>query len=105
MDTRRMTQKAQEALQSAITLADTEHNPQVEPLHLLVALLEQPEGIVSRVVDRAGANSAALLRQARAEMGRLPRVSGDAQIMQSNALRKVILGASDRVKAGRKKGS
>ena len=93
MDTRRLTQKVQEALASAITLAEKENNPQVEPLHLLVALLEQPEGIVSRVIDRAGANSAALLRQARAELGRLPRISGGAQVAQSNALRKVLLGA------------
>ena len=41
MDTRRLTEKAQEALQGAMTLAEREHHAQVEPLHLLVALLDR----------------------------------------------------------------
>ncbi|MCW5851257.1 MAG: AAA family ATPase, partial [Anaerolineae bacterium] len=95
MDTRRLTEKAQEALQGAMTLAEREHHAQVEPLHLLVALLDQPEGIVSRVVDRAGGNAVALLRQARAEMGRLPRVTGDTQVSASQAFRRVLQAAYD----------
>ena len=95
MDTRRLTEKAQEALQGAMTLAEREHHAQVEPLHLLVALLDQPEGIVGRVVDRAGGNAVALLRQARAEMGRLPRVTGDAQVSVSQAFRRVLQAAYD----------
>ncbi len=98
MDTRRLTEKAQEALQSAIALAERQQNSQVEPIHLLVALLDQPDGIVGRVIDKAGGNSAALLRQARAEMNRLPKVTGDVQVGMSAALRKVVLGAYEQMK-------
>ena len=98
MDTRRLTEKAQEALQSAIALAERQQNSQVEPIHLLVALLDQPDGIVGRVIDKAGGNSAALLRQARAEMNRLPRISGDVQVSMSSALRKVVLNAYEQMK-------
>ncbi len=98
MDTRRFTEKAQEALQNAMALAERHQNSQVEPIHLLVALLDQPDGIVGRVIDKAGGNSAALQRQARAEMNRLPRVTGDVQVGTGAALRKVVLGAYEQMK-------
>ncbi|MFN8483257.1 MAG: ATP-dependent chaperone ClpB [Anaerolineae bacterium] len=98
MDTRRLTEKAQESLESAAALAERAQNSQVEPIHLLVALLDQPEGIVGRVIDKAGGNLAALLRQARAEMNRLPKISGDAQVGMSSALRKVVLNAYEQMK-------
>ncbi|MBL6634464.1 MAG: hypothetical protein ISP32_08810, partial [Thermoleophilia bacterium] len=50
------TERAAEALGAAQTLAETRGNQLVEPEHLLLALLDQPEGVVQPIVERAGAN-------------------------------------------------
>jgi len=56
----RLTVKAQEAMQRASELATEHGNPEVVPLHLLAALLEDREGIVVPLLARAGAQAAAV---------------------------------------------
>jgi len=75
----RFTLRGQEAIQSAIELAERGQNQQVEPEHLLSAMLEQPEGIVRPVLGKIGANVTVVLNDLHAAIARLPRVQGGQQ--------------------------
>ena len=70
------TTKAQEAISSAVRRAGAKGNPNVEPVHLLAALLEQQDGIAAALLDAVGADRAALFSQATAGIDRLPAASG-----------------------------
>src|SRR5919199_1051124 len=74
----RFTIKAQEALAAAQRLAGARRNPQVSPLHVLVSLLEQEGGIVTPVLQRAGADPEGVRRRANEALDELPTVTGDA---------------------------
>src|SRR5687768_15402521 len=73
----RFTVKAQEAVAAAQMLAAESRNPELAPPHLLVALLEQEEGLVVPVLQKLGADVAAIRARAREAIGGLPKVSGD----------------------------
>mgnify|MGYP003288369162 CR=1 FL=1 len=75
----KFTLKAQEAIQSAIELAERNQHQQVEPEHLLVAMLEQEEGIVRPLIGKLGANVAVILNDTQAAVARFPRVQGGQQ--------------------------
>ena len=70
------TVRASEALAGAQTLAERRGNQLVEPEHLLLALLDQPEGVVQPIVERAGADPRALRTAAQAAVEARPSVSG-----------------------------
>ena len=76
MDPNRLTEKAQDAMRQAQSMAQREGQTQIEPEHLAVALLEQDGGVAARVVEKAGASPATLVQRLRQALGRLPRVSG-----------------------------
>src|SRR5258705_9069642 len=75
----KFTLRAQEAIQAAIELAERNQNQQVEPEHLLTAMLEQPEGIVRPVLAKLGTNVAVVLNDVQAAVARFPRVQGGQQ--------------------------
>src|SRR5689334_2159785 len=75
----KFTLRGQEAIQSAIELAERNQHQQVEPEHLLVAMLEQPEGIVRPILGKLGANVAVVLNDTQAAVARFPRVQGGQQ--------------------------
>jgi ATP-dependent Clp protease ATP-binding subunit ClpB len=75
----KFTLRAQEAIQSAIELAERNQNQQVEPEHLLAAMLEQPEGIVRPVLGKLAVNVPVVLNDVQASIGRFPRVQGGQQ--------------------------
>ncbi len=75
----KFTLRAQDAIQSAIELAERNQHQQVEPEHLLVAMLEQEEGIVRPIVGKLGANVAVILNDTQAAVARFPRVQGGQQ--------------------------
>jgi ATP-dependent Clp protease ATP-binding subunit ClpB len=75
----KFTLRAQEAIQSAIEIAERNTHQQVEPEHLLVAMLEQPEGIVRPILGKLGANVAVVLNDTQAAVARFPRVQGGQQ--------------------------
>ncbi|HEV8367407.1 MAG TPA: ATP-dependent chaperone ClpB [Pyrinomonadaceae bacterium] len=75
----KFTLRAQEAIQSAIELAERNTNQQVEPEHLLVAMFEQPEGIVRPILGKLGTNVAVILNDLQAAVARFPRVQGGQQ--------------------------
>src|SRR2546430_2375465 len=72
----KFTVKAQEGVQRGSTLASEHGNPELMPVHLLAALLEDREGIVPPVLEKIGIGAQAVLRDAYQEIERLPKVSG-----------------------------
>jgi ATP-dependent Clp protease ATP-binding subunit ClpB len=87
----KLTVKSQEAVQKASELAAENGNPELLPIHLLAALLEDKEGIVVPVLRRIGVGPEKLLSDANSEIGKLPKVSGEsAQPHMSAALQKVM---------------
>ncbi len=76
MDANKLTQKSQEALHDAQTKALRFGHTEVDGEHLLLALLDQPEGLVPRLLVAVGADPDALRRDLEGELGRRPRVSG-----------------------------
>ena len=75
----KFTLRGQEAVQSAIENAERNQNQQVEPEHLLNAMLEQPEGIVRPVLGKLGANVQVVLSDVQAAVARFPKVQGGQQ--------------------------
>ena len=84
------TVRAQEAIAAAQKSAEAREQQIIEPAHLLVALLEAPEGIVEPLLDRAGADMAALRTAANVAVDRLPVVRGASQQHASAAFRDVV---------------
>jgi ATP-dependent Clp protease ATP-binding subunit ClpB len=76
MDFERFTRKAQEAVQAAVGFADQRGNPEVGPLHLLLALLGQSEGLVFPVLERLGTTPTALRRATSEQLDALPSARG-----------------------------
>ncbi|MDX6696022.1 MAG: ATP-dependent Clp protease ATP-binding subunit ClpB [Blastocatellia bacterium] len=75
----KFTLRGQEAIQTAIELAERNQNQQVEPEHVLFAMLEQPEGIVRPVLGKLGANVQVVLNDVQAAVARFPKVQGGQQ--------------------------
>ncbi|HZI17585.1 MAG TPA: ATP-dependent chaperone ClpB [Pyrinomonadaceae bacterium] len=75
----RYTLRGQEAIQSAIEVAERNQNQQVEPEHLLLAMLEQPEGVVRPILGKTGANLQVVLNDLQAAVARFPKVQGGQQ--------------------------
>src|ERR1700735_1131374 len=87
----KFTVKAQEAVQRANNLASEHGNPELMPIHLLAALLEDKEGIVPPVLEKIGIAPQAVLGDLYREIEKLPKVSGEAaQATLSNAATKLL---------------
>src|SRR3981189_2300648 len=87
----KFTVKAQEAVQRANDLASEHGNPELLPVHLLAALLEDKEGIVPPVLEKVGAGPQAVLGDLYRELEKLPKVSGGAvQATLSNQANKLL---------------
>ena len=90
----KFTIKSQEGLQGAQALATENGNPEVLPLHMLAALLEDKEGVVLPVLERIGVPVQQLLNNVTQALNKLPKVQGASQQpSMSNALTKVLDGA------------
>ncbi|HEU5341889.1 ATP-dependent chaperone ClpB [Edaphobacter sp.] len=86
----RLTVKSQEAVQAASSHAAENGNPEVLPLHLMAALLEDREGVVIPVLEKVGVPVERLLSGVNSAIGKLPKVQGGAQPGMSAALQKVL---------------
>ncbi|NUQ28894.1 MAG: ATP-dependent chaperone ClpB [Acidobacteriaceae bacterium] len=75
----KFTVKSQEAVQAALGHASDSGNPEVLPLHLAAALLEDREGIVIPVLEKIGVPVQQLLSQVNAAIAKLPKVQGASQ--------------------------
>jgi ATP-dependent Clp protease ATP-binding subunit ClpB len=97
-NTSRFTQKSTEAIIAAQTIAERNVNSEVQPEHLLYALLEQTDGVVPQVLTRLNLAVGALKQQVNAEINKLPRVSGaNVQPQYSSRMRTVLLRAYDEI--------
>nr|WP_315304389.1 ATP-dependent chaperone ClpB [Schaalia odontolytica] len=99
---REMTTKAQEAVSSALQAAGAAGNQQVEPIHLLEALIEQREGIALSLLEAVGADVRAIGARTRNALVALPSAQGASagSAQPSNALLAVVRDAGDRAEAG-----
>jgi ATP-dependent Clp protease ATP-binding subunit ClpB len=86
----RLTVKSQEAVQAANGHAAENGNPEVLPLHLMAALLEDREGVVIPVLEKVGVPVEQLLSGVNSAIEKLPKVQGGGQPGMSAALQKVL---------------
>lgn len=86
----KLTIKAQEAVAKAQSLTSEMGHPEIDPVHLLAALLQESDGIVKPLLDRIGVNWSQLNRMVQAELGRFPKVSGAAQSAPNSAFMRVL---------------
>src|SRR5438094_703357 len=75
----KLTVKSQEAVARAQSLATEKGHPEMDPLHLLAAVIEDPQGVARPILEKIGANVQQLSRQINAELDRKPQVSGGAE--------------------------
>ncbi|MGW4200083.1 ATP-dependent chaperone ClpB [Streptomyces sp. NPDC004726] len=94
MDMNRLTQKSQEALQEAQSVAVRLGQNEVDGEHLLLALLDQPDGLTTRLLARAGADPAALRGAVEADLAKRPRTTGPGavpgQVMVTQRLARLL---------------
>jgi ATP-dependent Clp protease ATP-binding subunit ClpB len=76
MDMSKLTQKSQEALQEAQSVAQRHGHTETDGEHLLLALLDQSDGLAPRLLVQAGADVDALREAVEAELARQPKVTG-----------------------------
>ena len=78
MDFSRYTNKAQNAVLKAQSIAGEHHHSAIEPAHVFLGLLEQDEGLVPRIIQKIGAQPAAIHAELQGMLGNLPRASQNA---------------------------
>ncbi len=89
----KLTLKSREALEAAHTLASGRAHQQIEPEHLLKALLAEADGLVPGLLAKLGADRATIGRQVDESIGKLPQVSGAGDVFLSQRLNDVIKAA------------
>jgi ATP-dependent Clp protease ATP-binding subunit ClpB len=93
----KFTTRSREAIETAQLAATTAGHSQTEPVHLLAALLREADGTARQLVEKSGADAAALSARAEAALQALPKASG-ATVQQpaaSASLTRVLAGALD----------
>src|ERR1700736_4185653 len=91
----KLTVKAQEALQSAQEIGARAGQQQIEPLHLLAALVAQGDGVVPPLLAKLGVSPHRLAKELEREIQRLPMVTGVAQQYLSPATNEILTKAFD----------
>ena len=86
----KFTEKAQEAIVGAQRIAEQNNNGEIDVEHLLLALLNEPEGIASAVVQRLGAGPAQLRTEVTQDVQRRAKVYGQGQVYASPRFRKCL---------------
>ncbi len=102
MDPNKLTQKSQEALTEAQSLAVRRGHQQIDTLHLLYALVTQDNGLVPQIIKKCGLDAGAYAQAVLAELDRLPSVSGPGaqpgQVSVTQAVNAVLVRAEDAAK-------
>ena len=91
----KLTVKAQEALQAAQEFGASHNNQQIEPLHLLWALIAQGDGVVPPLMQKLGASPEVIAGEVERAIDRLPKISGVSQQYLSQTANDVISRAFD----------
>src|ERR1700726_4543062 len=102
MELNKFTEKSQAALEEAQAIGTRHQHQAVDVEHLALALLEQEEGLVPRLVEKAGVSPDLLKRKIQEDLDRIPRVSGDSTSGQgihvTQRLNKLLITAQDEAK-------
>ena len=103
MDLNRMTLKLQEALQAASAQAMRRSHQGIDVEHLLLALLDQSDGVTAPLLERAGVTAAAVKNAAEQALAKLPQVQGSGaapgQIHVANRLSRILTQAEQEMQA------
>ncbi len=91
----KLTVKAQEVLQAAQEMASRSGQQQIEPLHLLWALIAQNDGVVPPLLEKLGSSPTQLASETEKQIQRLPKVSGVSDQFLSKAANEVLERAFD----------
>src|SRR5208337_5672512 len=86
----KLTLKATEAVQAAQDLAAKRHHQHIEAEHLLLALLEQTDGVVLPLLKKLGADPGGITMDIEESLSRLPKVEGLVQTYLSPRLGKLF---------------
>jgi ATP-dependent Clp protease ATP-binding subunit ClpB len=100
MNLDRYTQKAQEAILQAQHNAQDAGHQTIEPIHLLLSLLRQPEGIASAVVTQVSGSTVGLLSELEKDLADRPKTSGDAEMRGLSRKTADVLTAAERQARG-----
>jgi len=92
----KFTLKSQEAVQAAQELAGKFHHQQIENEHLLLALIDQPEGVVVPILKKLGADPGRIKADSDEALNKLPKVEGLVQTYLSPRINKLF----ERAEAG-----
>ena len=95
MNINTLTIKAQEALQSAFSIASAASNQAVEPVHILAALIAEDDALDTYLLSRIGVNVQPLRSEVQNRINALPKVSGSGENYFSQASSRVIQKAVD----------
>jgi ATP-dependent Clp protease ATP-binding subunit ClpB len=99
MDINRFTEKLQDAIRNAQSMAVRYGHQQIDVEHLLAALLEQENGLAPSILAKAGLNAELLLRRLQTELDRMPKVTGPAagpdQVYVTSRLNRLLTAAED----------
>jgi ATP-dependent Clp protease ATP-binding subunit ClpB len=100
MDLNRYTQKAQEAIVQAQQLAQELNHQNIEPGHLLLALLQQPEGVVPAIAIKVAGSAAALRQDINDDLQQRPKIYGGATQVGLSRPASDVLQAAERYARG-----
>jgi ATP-dependent Clp protease ATP-binding subunit ClpB len=90
MDMNKLTEKAQEAIAAAQRDAEQRHNTQLEPEHLLGALVKQEAGVVPAVLDKLGVSPSEVAQRVESAIGGFARAQGQQQVYVSPRFRRMF---------------
>ncbi|MCF7958302.1 MAG: ATP-dependent chaperone ClpB [Phycisphaerae bacterium] len=96
----KMTVKAQEALGRAQAIATNSSHSSITPLHVLAGLLQEEEGgVITAILKKSGYNVGQISSMVESELKRLPKVSGQQQVVGDSGLNQVMVKANNRADA------
>ena len=90
MDLEQFTERSRGFLNAAQTIAMRESHQRLAPEHLLKALMDDDQGLAANLIRRAGGEPARVVEAVDATLGKLPKVSGDAQPFMDPGLVRVL---------------
>ncbi|MDH2327950.1 ATP-dependent chaperone ClpB [Cereibacter sp. SYSU M97828] len=90
MNLEKFTERSRGFLQAAQTIAMRESHQRLAPEHLLQALMDDDQGLASNLIQRSGGDAARVVEAVDLAVGKLPKVSGDAQPFTDPALVRVL---------------
>lgn len=94
----KMTIKAQEAVQAALDLAEKNNHQRLMPEHLLLTLIDQEEGMITPLLQKAGVNVNNLRRDTEVLIGKFPKVEGSVQLYIGQEAKKALDYAFESIK-------